>query len=421
MIDSNLAKKIEEYILSDLNEEKFVTHSDPFWEKLKATGTILWLDTGDMEEAEEVWTVDMEALTTNNTLINKVIQKGIYDDYVKSSREVVSSLSAGRQVKELAFILNARHGLRLVNRFGGFVSVELHTDTAHDIDDIVHYGLRYHNICPKQFIIKVPYTASGLIGARLLREKGVKINFTLGFSARQNVLTAHVARPNYLNVFLGRIGAYIADNNLGDGVGAGEKTVIETQRQISRISSAYGYPTRLIAASLRNYDQLDSLAGVDLYTMPPQVAVGGRLHLKGNFVSRIKEEYQPGVNGGLENCGVLKFWKVKDELEKVSVDIGKNLPGSGDILQQRMRDAGFGDMFPDLNDNMIKTISDDGKIPVHASWKEMINSDKIAPDTLLNLAGLLSFTADQGALDARIEKMITSVLNIEHPLTTSDF
>ena len=153
----------------------------------------------------------------------------------------------------------------------------MHTETAHDIDAILHYGLRYRDICPDKFIIKVPYTAAGLIGARLLKEKGVRINFTLGFGARQNVIAAHIARPDYLNVFLGRIGAYIADNNLGDGSGAGEKAVIETQRAISRISGCYGHPTRLIAASLRHYDQLESLAGTDLYTMPPKVALDGRM------------------------------------------------------------------------------------------------------------------------------------------------
>lgn len=30
--------------------------SDPFWENLKNTGTELWLDTGDIGEAEKIWT-----------------------------------------------------------------------------------------------------------------------------------------------------------------------------------------------------------------------------------------------------------------------------------------------------------------------------------------------------------------------------
>jgi transaldolase len=99
--------------------------------------------------------------------------------------------------------------LRLAKKFGGFVSVELHTDTAHDINAIVDYGTRYFDINPHQFIVKVPYTASGLLGAKRLRELGVKINFTLEFSARQNVMVSAITKPNYLNVFLGRVGGYI--------------------------------------------------------------------------------------------------------------------------------------------------------------------------------------------------------------------
>lgn len=407
MIDQSLAEKIRKYLTSDLNESKFQAFEDPFWNKLKTSGTTLWLDTGDMEEADEVWTSDMEALTTNNTLINKVIQKGIYDDYIKSSAEIVASLPLEDQIKEIAFILNARHGLRLVERYGGFVSVELHTATAHDIDAILHYGLRYRDICPDKFIIKVPYTAAGLIGARLLKERGVRINFTLGFGARQNVIAAHIARPDYLNVFLGRIGAYIADNKIGDGSGAGEKAVIETQRAMRRISGLYNHPTQLIAASLRSYEQLRALAGTDLYTMPPKVAADGRRNLDGTFKNMIDHDYTPGVNADMVESGIYKFWRVDENLEKLSADLGKKLPGSGDLLEKSFRDAGFIDVFPVLSDEDLNVLAADGKIPVSSRWSDRIAGGKIAPDTLLNLAGLLSFTADQGKLDSRIESMIS--------------
>ncbi len=407
MIDQSLAEKIRKYVSSDLNESKFQAQADPFWNKLKTSGTTLWLDTGDMEEADEVWTSDMEALTTNNTLINKVIQKGIYDDYIKSSVNIVASLSIEDQIKEIAFILNARHGLRLVERYGGFVSVELHTATAHDIDAILHYGLRYRDICPDKFIIKVPYTAAGLIGARLLKEKGVKINFTLGFGARQNVIAAHIARPDFLNVFLGRVGAYIADNKLGDGSGAGEKALIETQRAMSRISGLYSHPTRLIAASLRSYEQLRALAGTDLYTMPPKVAADGRRNLDGIFVNMIDHDYTPGVKTDMVESGIYKFWRIDENLEKLSAELGKNLPGSGELLEKSFRDAGFEDVFPILSDEDLNMLASDGKIPVSSRWADRIAAGKIAPDTLLNLAGLLSFTADQGMLDSRIQSMIS--------------
>ena len=398
--------KIKDYILSDVNEENWVCEYDSFWTGLHNCGTIIWLDTGDMEEAKKVWTADMEALTTNNTLINKVIQKGIYDDFIPRTQEILDSLPHDRKIIETAFILNARHGLRLTKIFGGFVSVELHTDTAHSIEDIVSYGLRYHAICPDKFIIKVPYTAAGLLGARKLAEKGVRINFTLGFSARQNVMAAHISRPDYLNVFLGRIGAYVVDNNIGDGSGIGEKTVIETQKHIINIRNLLRTKTRLIAASMRHHNQIELLAGVDVFTIPPGVAGSGRQELSGSFSNILDKDYKPGLSIDHASEGMNKFWEVDERLLELASYLGNNLPSSGPELEEFMRNEGYEDMFPVLSKEEKQVISDDGKIPVRSKWIEKINKGKIAPDTLLNLAGLASFTTDQTELDNRIDSII---------------
>jgi transaldolase len=400
-------KRIKDFILKGIEEEKVNGQSDSFWADLQSTGTTLWLDTGDMDEALDVWSGEMEALTTNNTLINKVIQKGIYDDFIPRTQEILDSMPREKKIMETAFILNARHGLRLTKKFGGFVSVELHTATAHDIDAIVNYGLRYRDICPEKFIIKVPYTASGLIGARLLKEKGVRINFTLGFSARQNIMAACISRPDYLNVFLGRIGAYIVDNKIGEGTGAAEKTVIETQKFINDIRSELGTETKLIAASIRHYNQLDMLAGVDVFTMPPKVAAQGRRELEGNFKSRLGEDYDHGLSFDPSMESMDKFWKADQGLLKLARELGSKLPGSGQELEDIMRNEGYEDMFPLLSHGEKQKISDDGKIPIRSAWLEKINAGKIAPDTLLNLAGLASFTTDQAELDNRIGSIIS--------------
>jgi transaldolase len=63
-------------------------------------------------------------------------------------------------------------------------------------------------------------------------------------------------------------------------------------------------------------------------------------------------------------------------------------------------------MFPLLSKEEKKLIASDGKIPVHSRWENKIREGKIAPDTLLTLAGLASFTADQEALDQRIRGII---------------
>jgi len=403
---ADINTRISDFVWKNLNEKHVTGKSDPFWESLVGTGTELWLDTGDVEEAEANWSSEMAALTTNNSLLNNEIQKGLYDIFISEAKSVVRDLPQEERVKEIAFILNARHALRLALKFGGLVSVELHTDTAHDVKAIQNYGRRFHDICPEQFIVKVPYTAEGLIGARLLKDSGVKINFTLGFSARENVLVTRVSRPDYVNVFLGRIGAYMIDNKLGDGSGAGEKAVISSQNWVTGLSAENPWQTKQIAASLRNFNQLELLAGVDVFTMPPKVAAAGHKELKGKFFSRTHENYDVSLFESAKDAHIEKFWDVDNKVLKFSERLASKLPVSGPELIHIAHEEGCEDMFPSLTKEEKSFITSDGKIPVHSRWEKKISEGKIAPDTLLTLAGLASFTADQEMLDQRIRNII---------------
>jgi transaldolase len=403
---ADINTRISDFVWKNISEKHVTGKKDPFWESLQNTGTELWLDTGDMEEAEANWSAEMCALTTNNTLLNNEIQKGIYDIFISEAKSIVRDLPQEERVKEIAFILNARHGLRLASKFGGYVSVELHTDTSHDIKAIQYYGRRFHEICPEQFIIKVPFTAEGLIGARLLKDSGVRINFTLEFSARQNVLVTKVARPDYVNVFLGRIGAYMINNNLGDGSGAGEKAVISSQNWVTGLSADNPWQTKQIAASLRNHSQLELLAGTDVFTMPPKVAAAGHRDLSGKFTSRTHENYEVNFFDSANGAAIEKFWEVDNKILNLANRLATRVPSSGTELIRIAHEEGCEDMFPFLTKEEKGFIASDGKIPVHSRWAKKINEGKIAPDTLLNLAGLASFTADQAMLDERIRNII---------------
>ncbi|MGA1976459.1 MAG: transaldolase family protein [Bacteroidales bacterium] len=404
---ADLNTRISDFLWKNLSEKHVVARKDPFWEALHETGTELWLDTGDIEEAEVNWSAEMNALTTNNTLLNNEIQKGHYDVFIAEAKSVVRELPFEEKVKEIAFIVNARHGLRLASKFGGMVSIELHTDTAHDIKAIEYYGKRYHEICPEQFIIKVPYTPEGLLGARKLRDAGIRVNFTLEFSARQNVIVTRVARPDYLNVFLGRIGAFIIDNKLGDGSGAGEMAVIASQNWVTAMSSKNPWQTKLIAASLRNFNQMELLAGTDVMTMPPKVAAEGHKLLSGKFNSRMHENYNIGMFKSASDAHLDKFWSVSDKVLNLAERLASKVPATGAELIHIAQEEGCADMFPSLTREERTYIAADGKIPVYSRWQKEIGEEKIAPDTLLTLAGLASFTSDQKMLDDRISGIIS--------------
>lgn len=404
-----LADYVHEIIFKNIDlHKKYEFPSDAFWKNLKNTGTELWLDTGDIEEAEGIWTQEMTALTTNNTLLNKEIQKGIYDDFIKEANRILASLDIPKRIIEIAFILNARHGLRLIEKFGGKVSVELHTDLAHDLEGIVAYGKRFHEISPDHFIIKVPYTATGLLGARRLRAVGIPINFTLEFSARQNAMVAAIVKPNYLNVFLGRLNAFIADNQLGDGKNVGEKATLASQQIIKSLTAGNKVPTKQIAASMRGAGQLESLAGVDVFTMPTKVAIEGHSQLSGDFSSKIHETYSVHLYDDVSATAlrIENLWHVTEQEKALALMIDKETPENGKSLENMAHQLKCGDMFPQLSKEDMIQIASDGKIPVYKKWTRRIEKGEVGIDTLLNLAGLASFTADQKALDERISKLI---------------
>jgi transaldolase len=404
---ADLNTRISDFIWKNLSEKRIMAKPDIFWASLRDTGTEIWLDTGDMEEAGANWTAEMSALTTNNTLLNNEIQKGIYDVFISEAKSLVRELPLEEKVKEIAFILNARHGLRLASKFGGMVSVELHTDTAHDIKAIEYYGKRLHEISPEHFIIKVPYTAAGLIGARRLKDAGVRVNFTLGFSARQNVIVTRVTRPDYLNVFLGRIGAFIAGNKLGDGAGAGEMAVISSQNWVTGFSAKNEWQTKLIAASIRDHKQLELLAGADVFTIPPKVASAGHKSIKDKFASRMHMNYKTGISASGKTAHLEKFWSVDDKVLNLAERLAAKVPETDVELIDIAHEEDCGDMFPLLTKEEKSLLASDGKIPVYSRWENKIKEGKIAPDTLMTLAGLASFTSDQKALDDRILSIIS--------------
>ncbi len=382
---------------------------DPFWKGLRETGTELWLDTGDIGAAAGLWTREFTALTTNNTLLNKEIQKGIYDTVIREAGGLLASIPLEERIQEIAFVLNALHGLRLVKTFNARVSVELHTATANDVEAAVEYGRRFARVSPSRFIVKVPLTAAGLLATRTLRAEGIPVNFTLGFSARQNYLAARFAAPSYVNVFLGRLNAYVADNSLGDGLLVGEKATLASQAAVARSSKRQKEPTRQIAASMRGGSQVRDLAGVDVMTMPTATASEAHSTLDGKWRSRLGERYAVRLAAGVEEraSGISALWDITEREEKLASSVADRPPASPEELVERAHEAGVGDMFPRLDQGDLATISKDGKIPRHARWASRISRGEIAIDSLCTAAGLASFTADQAALDERIRGLIS--------------
>jgi transaldolase len=414
----NLDTRVQEFVRKEF-DHKFgkpavTAKDDPEWRKVRDAGTRLWLDTGDIDEAAKLWNSSFDALTTNNTLLNKEIQKGIYDDLVTKAARVVletaPKISEPDLILEIAFILNAHHALRLVDRFDAFVSVELHTDLSNDVERTVAYGKRYFAICPERFYVKVPLTPAGYLSARKLAQVGIPLNFTLGFSARHNYVAALLTKPDYVNVFLGRLNSVVADNKLGDGRNVGEKATLATQRELLSLRKAGRTKTKLIAASIRSGTQIGDLAGVDVFTMPTKAAAEYRANPRPQVTSQVaKDPEVPLANGvTLAQFGGETLWDVPPPFRAAVEDLlRKNLDTlAPDELQAHFEKAGLGGFLPRWSAADIQTATKDGKIPVYGTWKDRLGSGKVGLDALMNLSALYSFATDQKALDDRIRSLL---------------
>jgi transaldolase len=391
--------------------------TNPTWERLKSLGSELWFDSGDIEEVEKLWTREFTALTTNNTLLNKEVQKGIYDDFLARAVGLLAEypqLSDEERKLELAFIVNARHALRLVESFDAFVSVEEHTDLSNDVEASVNYARRYFAICPQRFYVKIPFSAAGLIATRTLSDEGIPVNHTLGFSARQNYLIARAARPAFLNVFMGRLNAFIANNKLGDGKYVGEKATLASQRTVEQLRETMKIPTRQIGASFRSGEQVRDLAGIDVMTIPTKVAKEFLdLSLAPEaLTSKRGGDYEvtlePGVHA--ETIRLDTLWDVPDKLatcvDRLESEDWTSM--SAEWLTDFMDKVGCGDVLFRWTPTQMKVSAREGKIPEYGAWRSLLAEKKIGLDTLMTLAGWNSFNADQKAMDERIAGVVTA-------------
>jgi transaldolase len=382
--------------------------SDPALAKLKSVGTQLWLDTGLLEEASKLWRRELSALTTNNTLANQVVQQGIMDDVIRDAgrriRDVERDITDEDLVMDVAFIVNCHIALRLVKAFDVLVSVELHPAIGYDIEKTFRYAQRYYAVNPDRFIVKIPMTPEGFCAVARARADGIPINYTLGFSARQNYLAALMSKPNYCNVFLGRLNAVVADNKLGDGKFVGEKVTLASQAAVKQLrESDDTIPTHQIAASMRNAEQMVALAGVDVFTVPPKAVEefysGG--YRPEDITLRTGENYNVQLAPDADRSAVEVLWTVDDNFKKFAAALasrgGTKL--TGDDLRAADRDFGT-KLFSGFNPQEQAEIRQKGKIPDAGRWK-----GRASLDDLMTESALQSFIVDQGALDGRIRKL----------------
>ena len=411
--NSELARRVAEFCRRDHVPPTSATRdsfpSSPLWRAVTATGTSVWLDTGDIDAIAGLWTREFTALTTNNSLLNKEVQKGLYDELVPSVAKLVREVAPGANprtvVLETAFVLNAVHGLDLVRRFDADVSVELHTDLSHDSDASYEFGKRFAVIEPARFIVKVPLTPAGIIAARRLTDDGIRVNFTLGFSARQNYAIARLARPRWVNVFMGRLNSFVGDSELGSGDYVGERATLHSQRMLRQLRDRHDLDVLQIGASIRNGRQVIELCGVDVLTIPLAAA---RQFLDSavdpdDVRDHSGDDPVVTIDDPIHRDKIAAFWNVDDATRQAVDRLADRDVGAMSAADlQAAFTAARSDLFPALAEDDRARIRAEGKLPLFATWRERVERGDASWDGLMSEAALGAFAVDQSALDERI-------------------
>jgi transaldolase len=134
----------------------------------------------------------------------------------------------------------------------GPVSAEVvSTDAAAMLEE----GERLARLHPN-IVVKCPLIIEGLKATRALSNRGIKVNVTLVFSPLQGLAAAKCG-ATYLSPFVGRL----------DDIGHDGIAMVE---QLVRILRNYGYPTQVLAASIRTPTHLlrAAEAGAHVATIP---------------------------------------------------------------------------------------------------------------------------------------------------------
>ena len=137
----------------------------------------------------------------------------------------------------------------------GDVSAEV---VATEADEMIREGRELASIHPN-VVVKCPLIPEGIKATKALSSEGIRVNVTLCFTAAQALLAAK-AGAYIISPFIGRL-----DDISHEGM--------DLIREIVAIYENYGFPTQVLAASIRGplHVKEAALAGAHIATLPAKV------------------------------------------------------------------------------------------------------------------------------------------------------
>ncbi|KAI3874841.1 hypothetical protein MKW98_019414 [Papaver atlanticum] len=171
-------------------------------------------------------------------------------------------------------------GSDLAKLVPGKVSTEVDARLAYDTHGIVrkvHELLKlYHEveIPVERLLFKIPATWQGIEASRMLESEGIQTHLTFIYSFSQAAAAAQ-AGASVIQIFVGRLRDW-ARNNSGDpeieaAIKRGEDPGLALVTKAYNYIHKYGHKSKLMAAAVRNKQDLFSLLGVDYIIAPLKI------------------------------------------------------------------------------------------------------------------------------------------------------
>lgn len=209
-------------------------------------------------------------------------------------------------------------GADLAKLVPGRVSTEVDSRLAYDTHGIVrkvHDLLKLYNdieVPPERLLFKIPSTWQGIEAARVLESEGIQTHLTFVYSFAQAAAAAQ-AGASVIQIFVGRIRDW-ARNHSGDpeieaALKRGEDPGLALVTKAYNYIHKYGHKSKLMAAAVRNKQDLFSLLGVDYIIAPLKV-----LQLLKESVTSPDEKYGFVTRLSPQSAATYEF--TQDELVK---------------------------------------------------------------------------------------------------------
>ncbi|XP_052483646.1 uncharacterized protein LOC105789747 isoform X2 [Gossypium raimondii] len=246
--------------------------------KFNRSFPVLRASSGSSSSVDTGLSTELDAVSTFSEIVPDTV---IFDDFEKfppTAATVSSSLLLGiLSLPDTIFRALVNVGGDLAKLVPGRVSTEVDARLAYDTHGIirrVHDLLRLYDeigVPPERLLFKIPSTWQGIEASRLLESEGIQTHLTFVYSFAQAAAAAQ-AGASVIQIFVGRVRdwarTHSGDPEIEAAIQRGEDPGLALVTKAYNYIHKYGHKSKLMAAAVRNKQDIFSLLGVDYIIAP---------------------------------------------------------------------------------------------------------------------------------------------------------